>query len=316
MKNNKGFSLIEIMIAIGLLMGLSVWMMHLFKQQTKNEKTTAANLDIDAIGNEIRNILGDGMSCAKTFKGVPPVKAGAATAVYKLLADGTYQKRQAVGERKNQNTGVSVKSYDLKQEDVYIIPEGKTIGETMLTVVWDKGTAVYGSQSKDFKIPLSVTLDENGNIESCHALASVSNLASLCNALGRSVDTNGKKSNPPAVYVKGDMPIYTKSYIRCQGGVGPGEHVLTEWESPAKGSVRLSWSGLANDTSVTWKVFKNNETIYSLSGSGISTDNQTQDVEVAKGDKIRHTVTLSGGIEDDCVSDGTFVIGVDLLNML
>lgn len=316
MNNNKGFSLIEILIAIGLLCGLSVWMMNIFKQQTINEKTTAINLDVDATGNEIRNILGDGLSCEKTFKGVSPLKNAAVTSIVKILSDGTAQKRYAIGERKNNNTGVSVSGFDLKQDETYFVPKNNKVGETVLSITFDRRTNVYGPQAKEFKIPLSVTLDDLGNISTCHALASTTNLASICNALGRSVDTNNKKCNPPTIFMKGDIPIFNKSYIRCQGGAGSGEHVLGQWVASGAGTIRLSWSGVANDTSVTWKIYKNSDIVSSTFGSGPSTETATKDIDIKIGDVIKHTATLTGGIDNDCISNGSFTVGVDLLNMM
>ncbi len=316
MKNNKGFSLVEILIAIGLLCGLSVWMMHLFKQQSRNEKTTAANLDIDAIGNEIRNILGDGLSCEKTFKGMPVTKPAAATDIYKVLSDNTAQKRFSVGEKKNGNTGVAISSLDLKTDETYYVPAGKTVGETVLTIVWDRGKQIQGTQMKSFRIPLSVVLDASGNISSCHALASTTNLASICNSIGRAVDDANKKCSPPTIYVKGDIPVYTKQYMHCQGGTGGGERTLTTWTSPASGSVRLTWTGAATDNSVTWKVYKNSEIVATSTGSGLSTDSDSRDIDIQKGDVIKHTAVLSGGVDDDCVGEGSFTVGVDLLNMI
>lgn len=316
MKNNKGFSLIEILIAIGLLTGLTVWMMHLFKQQTKNEKSAATNIDIDAIGLEIRNILGDGLSCEKTFKGLPPTKSAGTEFILKVLSDGSDQKRYAVGTKANSNTGVAIAAYDLKQDETYFVPQGKQIGETVLHISYNRGTNVHGGQFKDFKIPLSVTLDPSGNIQTCHALASTTNLASICNAIGRSVDTNNKKCDPPSVFIKGDVSIYFKQYGHCQGGSGSGEHILADWTATGTGSVRLTWTGVANDNSVAWKVYKNNAVVYSGSASGFSSDSETKDIDIVKGDIIKHTVTLSGGVDNDCLTAGSFMIGLDLLNMM
>lgn len=316
MKNNKGFSLVEILIAIGILCGLSVWMMHLFKEQSKNEKTTAANLDIDAIGNEIRNILGDSLSCEKTFKGMAPTKQNATTDIYKVLSDNTAQKRFSVGEKKNGNTGVVISSLDLKTDEIYYVPAGKSDGETVLTINWNRGKQIQGAQMKTFKIPLAVVLDSSGNISSCHALASTTSLASICNAIGRGVDDLNKKCSPLSVYSKGDISIYSKQYIHCQGGAVSGERVLSSWTSPATGSVRLSWSGSANDNSVAWRIYKNADIVATKTESGASTYSDVRDIEIQKGDVIKHTAILNGGIDSDCVGDGYFSVGVDLLNMI
>lgn len=315
MKNNKGFSLIEILIAIGLLGALSTWMMNIFTQQTKNEKTTATNMDIDAIGQEIRNIVADGLSCEKNFKGVNPNGANAVKELQKVLSDGTAQKRFIANGKKVGNSGVLITGFDLKTDDTYLIPKGQKVGETVLLINYDRGKMVQGAKLKSFKIPLSVSVDDSGNILTCHALASTTNLASLCNALGRSVDTANKKCNSPDIYIKGDTPIHQKQYERCQGGSGGGEHVLDTWTADGTGTARLSWSGIASDTVVSWKVYKNNDILSSTSGGGSSSEVKSADVTVKKGDVFKHTVSLRGGVDGDCVSGGSFVVGLDLLNM-
>jgi hypothetical protein len=299
------------------LMGaLSAWMMNIFTQQTRNEKTTASNMDIDAIGQEMRNTLADGGSCDKTFKGVKPNMVNAVTEIQKVLSDGTIQKRYAANEKKVGNSGVLISGYDLKTDETYLVPKGQKVGETVLLVTYDRGKMVVGAKSKSFKIPLSVVLDDSGNILSCNSLASTTNLASICTSLGRSVNTAGKKCNPPSVYVKGDMPVHQKQYQHCEGGSGGGEHILDSWTSEGSGTARLSWMGMANDTQVTWRVYKNNDVLSTSSGAGIFADAKTQDVDVKKGDIFKHTVVLSGGVDNDCVSGGSFSAELDLLNML
>ncbi|MGZ3789142.1 MAG: type II secretion system protein [Bacteriovorax sp.] len=317
LKDNKGFTLIEMLIAIGILGALSMWMMNLFTQQTKNEKTTAANMDIDAIGQEIRNIVADGNSCEKTFKGTAPNQLNAVTQINKVLSDGSSQKRFAINDKKVGNSAVSIARYDLKTDETYLIPSGQKMGETVLLVIYDRGKMIAGTSIKSFKIPLSVTLDDSGNILSCHSLASTTNLASICTALGRSLDSANKKCSPPSIYIKGDTPIHQKQYKTCEGGSGGGsERTLDTWTADGAGSARLAWSGMANDAQVIWKVYKNNDIISSTSGSGMSVEVNSKDVEVKKGDVFKHTVVLSGGVDGDCVSGGSFSVGLDLLNML
>lgn len=315
-KNNSGFTLIEIMIAIGLMGALSMWMMDIFKQQTKNEKTTATNMDIDSIGQEIRNIVADGNSCEKTFKGLAPNKAAAVTEIKKSLSDGSIQSRFKVNDTKIGNSSVLISGYDLKTDEVYLIPAGQKNGETTLLINFDRGKMISGSKHKFFKIPLALTLDEAGNILNCHALASTSNLASLCNAMGRGVDSLNKKCSPPLVYRKGDTPIYQKQYQHCEGGRGAGEHLLASWSADAQGTAKLAWSGLASGNQITWKVYKNNLVISSINASGNSYEAKTADVEFEKGDVFKHSAVLSGGADGDCVSGGSFSVGLDLLNML
>jgi prepilin-type N-terminal cleavage/methylation domain-containing protein len=316
LKNRSGFTLIEVLIVIGLLGPLSIWMMNIFLQQTKNEKTTATNLDIDAIGQEIRNIIADGNSCEKTFQGINPNQVDAVKEIQKFLSDGTFQKRYGVNGKNIGNSGVIIGGYHLKTDDIYLIPPGQKVGETVLLINFDRGKLAEGARLKTFRIPISLSLDSSGNILNCHSLASANNLESICTALGRSVDSANKKCNPPFIYIKGDIPIHQKIYQNCEGGAGTSERILDTWTSSGAGTARLSWNGVANDSQVNWKVYKNSAIISDVTQSGIASDSNSTDVEVKKGDTFKHTATLSGGVDGDCVMGGSFSVGLNLLNML
>lgn len=315
MKNERGFSLIEVLIAIGLMGALSAWMMNIFTQQTKNEKTTATNMDIDSLGQEIRNVVANGDSCAKTFLGVDPNQVGAITEIQKVLSDGSVQKRFQSGSKRVGNSGLLIASYDLKTDETYFIPTGQKTGETVLSINYDRGKMVQGAKLKTYKIPLSVALDESGKIMGCSALASSTNLASICSSLGRSVGIENKKCDPPTIFKKGQTPVHLKQYAACEGGTGPAEHVLDTWTADGSGSATLSWSGIANDTQILWRVYQNNLVIYSANASGVSSDLKSQDVTFVKGDIFKHTVQLNGGVDSNCIMGGSFSVGLDLLNM-
>jgi hypothetical protein len=208
-----------------------------------------------------------------------------------------------------------ITSYDLKTDEIYFVPNGTKTGETVLIINYDRGKMIQGTKNKIFKIPLSITLDDSNKIVTCHALASTVNLANICNAFGRGLDSKNMRCNPPSIFIKGDTPIFQKQYIHCEGGMGGGEHTLGTWTVTGTGSVRIAWSGIASDTTVNWKVYKNNDILYDKTENTISSDVGTKDVDVKVGDILKHTANVSGGVDGDCISGGSFTIGLDLLNM-
>jgi len=72
--NKKGFSLVEIMVAAGMMSLLALGGMKLMKNQTKSSKTIAQGFEETAILNEIRTLLTDAKSCAETFSGLNMLK--------------------------------------------------------------------------------------------------------------------------------------------------------------------------------------------------------------------------------------------------
>lgn len=63
----KGFSLVEIMIAVSLLAGLSLVVMNLTKQSTKSSAKFQFDSDVILATNEINAILNDESKCLATF---------------------------------------------------------------------------------------------------------------------------------------------------------------------------------------------------------------------------------------------------------
>ena len=72
MNDEKGFTLVEIMIAVGLLGGLAVAGMTMFKNQNQAQKTVEANYEIITIHSQLRGVLADITNCTATFAGQNP----------------------------------------------------------------------------------------------------------------------------------------------------------------------------------------------------------------------------------------------------
>jgi prepilin-type N-terminal cleavage/methylation domain-containing protein len=71
MTNKNGFSLVEIMLAIGLLGVLSTGIMKMFKLQTKSGKVMETQLEILQVYNSITLSLLNKEACSSTFSAVP-----------------------------------------------------------------------------------------------------------------------------------------------------------------------------------------------------------------------------------------------------
>lgn len=65
--NQKGMTLVETMVAAGLLGGLAVAGMTLFKTQNKAQKTVEQNYEVTATLGAIRSILADSANCSSTL---------------------------------------------------------------------------------------------------------------------------------------------------------------------------------------------------------------------------------------------------------
>jgi len=66
-KNNRGFSLVELMIVVGMLGGLSLVVMNINKQSTKSSAKLQFDSDVTLTTNEINGILSDPAKCLATL---------------------------------------------------------------------------------------------------------------------------------------------------------------------------------------------------------------------------------------------------------
>jgi hypothetical protein len=69
-KNPHGFSLVSVLVAIGLTGILALILMSLSDQQAKQQKKAYVDMDINEAMNHVRTIINDPVSCNATFQGL------------------------------------------------------------------------------------------------------------------------------------------------------------------------------------------------------------------------------------------------------
>ena len=88
-RNSKGFTLVEIMVAVAVMGGLSVAIMQMTKNATKTSAKFQQDVDVTGIINEISTTLFDPSSCGVNFNGYTPtsgtITADSKTALNKKL---------------------------------------------------------------------------------------------------------------------------------------------------------------------------------------------------------------------------------------
>ena len=68
LKNNRGFTLVEVLLAIGLVAGLALVISGLTKQTVKSSTKLGFDTDLIQTTNEMNGILSDPVKCLNTFK--------------------------------------------------------------------------------------------------------------------------------------------------------------------------------------------------------------------------------------------------------
>jgi prepilin-type N-terminal cleavage/methylation domain-containing protein len=91
-KNNRGFSLIEIMMVLGLAAGVGMVVMNLTQQMNSSQKRFQLDNDADFIMKEIAGILKDPMTCKQASTAATAGLGGLApiSATGKLYRSGSF----------------------------------------------------------------------------------------------------------------------------------------------------------------------------------------------------------------------------------
>lgn len=69
LRNRNGFTLVEIMIAVGVLGGLTLVLMQVMKSQTKTSVKTQIEADLAQMKTEIQSLINNPANCNANFKG-------------------------------------------------------------------------------------------------------------------------------------------------------------------------------------------------------------------------------------------------------
>ncbi len=163
---DKGFTLVEIVVAAGLISGLALVIMQMTRQQAVVQKRSEASFEISSISNTIVQNMLNNDACSNTL------------IVGEVISDGV-ELDQIVNRNGNPlfvkdsvygNRQVKIKS--LKLEDVVVSSGGgaNQYGELNLVVELEKmNNIIKGNKVIKKKIPLMVELDASDSLVKCYS---------------------------------------------------------------------------------------------------------------------------------------------------
>ena len=209
-KNDRGISLIQVMMALALLGVVQVAFMRMSKNQNKSVKTTEVKFEsIDAV-NSIKQILADKEACHNTFGIVPGTPEN--TGIYdpNLINVGTVTEIKSATDvvlyESNTNTELApqigsskLKIISFRVNSAGLAPIGAdSKGVTEVFVNLDRGE-VYGSETIEKKFRLNVRTDSAGLMVDCSTAQTGDGLeataAYVCQTIGGTFDPNGRGGN-------------------------------------------------------------------------------------------------------------------------
>jgi len=183
MKNNKGFSLVQVMVAAGLLGGVALGVMQLSKQMQSTTIMGATNLEENQIINHISTILLDADSCEKTFVGLAfgdPVES-----IKRVKSNGEAMEVYSLGETYGNRT-ISLKDMKLGGKD----------GEEYLELVLRRLKSGYaGPKEIRKKIALKLVIKDDKVVNCFSELSNVTetSVKKSCLSIGAIYDANTQR---------------------------------------------------------------------------------------------------------------------------
>jgi len=174
-------SLIEVMIAAGLMGALSYMGMMLFEQQNKQARDIQVRFEVQDVLGQIRSLLGDSLSCQASLAEVKVDNNGSDTAPSflsevvdiqdnKFVTKDRFHTMASQPDRKYGNNLVQIQKYELSNNnDPEVgINESTRTGSLYLNVYFDKGKLALGGAIIRKSILLKIVLDSEVNkIVSC-----------------------------------------------------------------------------------------------------------------------------------------------------
>lgn len=169
--NEKGFSIVQVMIAAGLLGAIALIATQLTTNMNKGLKNAESQADVQSLLQAMQRLLADPENCSATFLGKDPKDA---QNVVNALKSGTADDYKTIALDPTVKYGqgqLRINSYTLT--DASDAVDVDTLKTTDLIISFDKGKSGL-TQKVSKRIPLKVELDPNGKILSCIATTNAS----------------------------------------------------------------------------------------------------------------------------------------------
>lgn len=169
----SGFSLIEILVVMGLLGIMSLFMMSVTKIGLSGQKNVIAMDDARNLTNEMATLLMNSTACLNTFGGKDPVASGgaSATAVKNAANTAVYQINTVYGNKALRFAGVTLGGVGVqpKMNLQRYTASSATQGRALAEVNWAKTADTTGAAVLSRFFYVNVTLDGTNKITACAA---------------------------------------------------------------------------------------------------------------------------------------------------
>ncbi|WPU66011.1 tail fiber domain-containing protein [Peredibacter starrii] len=166
LKKQGGFSLVQVLMSIGLLSALGLGVAQLIQDSNKAVNKMEVDADLLVVYRSIMSVLSDPLNCAETFRNRLAANTPNATIQIKKDVKGVFVNEfpanQVYGSKQ-----LKILSYSLS--DAAADVDVATKNTTHLIIEFDRGMGKVGSRIITKKIVLNVQVDASNRITSCSA---------------------------------------------------------------------------------------------------------------------------------------------------
>ena len=186
--SRKGFSMVGVLVAGGMMGGLALFLAEMTKQQHVAGKVAETGVEITALHSRVVSLLADGEACKKTLEGTPVNPAPTITGFKNRKGRDVLAVPSAPFNR-------LVKLRDAKLTNI----QGTgTTREVEVELTFEKlSKAISGQKTVTRLIPLTLELDTANTITSCHSPQNYVMKEQLCKEMGGTWNGSNKKCSVP-----------------------------------------------------------------------------------------------------------------------
>lgn len=226
--NNKGFSLVETMMSMGLMGGIVFAVTSNQMSASRVESSFKAAIEMETITGEIAAILSNPDSCSRTFSGIlgpdvanyKSVGAGTINQMQILFPDGSVKDRFPTGQQLP-GTQTRIASYELNDNGSDI----EDFNTTQLIINFTRSRQNQnsgGAGNIQKEITLQVRFNSRGNEVICRTLTDAyGTVWERSGATGNEVTYSGGPDHLGFVGIRTSNP---KNYLHVKGGAIFGEN--------------------------------------------------------------------------------------------
>ena len=176
--NESGMSLVQVVIAAGIMSMLAVVMMKMQENQTKTQNDIGAKAEIVSIMQKMNSLMGSPGYCTENLKG-KRVSADGELELNEIVSPtgkSMFKVGEIYGDRQVILKGI-------EQKEFFFDDEEKTRGILSFTVSLEKKKKSFGAKVIKKTLEVFVNVNELGTIEGCSSSGSVLSAGAGSNAI-------------------------------------------------------------------------------------------------------------------------------------